>query len=141
MSKIMSQVLVSHPMHITRVFLVEDDSLARQKLSRALRDDGYAVIEADRAALLDRARAVAAGSELSEIDIIVSDARGLDDRGYAALRELRHFDWVLPIVLLAPAINPTFAEHARQLNADTLVTEPLDAEQVRTTVEHIVAPS
>ena len=129
------------PRHATQILLVEDDSLVRQVLSRTLRDDGYAVIEADRTALLERARTVAAGGELPEIDIVVSDARTLDDSGYAALKELRHFDWVLPILLFAPAVDATLSEHARQLHADAIAIETLDPERVRATVELVIAPN
>jgi response regulator RpfG family c-di-GMP phosphodiesterase len=123
-----------------RVLLVEDDFLSRWRLARVLRGDGYVVIEADQAQLLKRARAVEEGSVVSEIDMVVCDAQGLDSTAITALKALRHFDWVLPIVLLSRKPS-SIRQYARQLHAHAVVSDPLKVERVRTTVELVVAPT
>ena len=123
---------------LPRVFVVEDDELVRRRLSQVLREAGYAVVEADSGALLGRARAVSEGRELPDLDLVVCDTFTLGAAGRAALKKLRRLDWVLPIVLLAPAMSHGFRSYARELHAHGLSGYPVKPERVRTMVEQVI---
>jgi response regulator RpfG family c-di-GMP phosphodiesterase len=111
------------------VLLVEEASTTRSRIAQTLRDAGYQVLEIDRAGLLARARTVGAGHDPTPVDLIVCDVRSLDELTFVALRELRRYDWVLPMVLLARAIDPVLEWHARNLHARTIVAGRIELEQ------------
>jgi response regulator RpfG family c-di-GMP phosphodiesterase len=121
------------------VLLVEEASTTRSRIAQTLRDAGYRVQETDRAGLLGRARMVGTGHEPTPVDLIVCDVQALEDATFAALRELRHYDWVLPMVLLARAIDPVLEWHSRRLHARTIVAGRIElAQELKETVGQLL---
>ena len=123
-----------------RVLIAEEDELARDRLSDALRRDGYEVIEAeDGFEVLDFLCSVPSG--LSEgVDVIVADAVMAGYDGLEVLARLRRMDIQTPFVLVNRTLDGIAYREAERLGADLVVASPEDVDEVRDAVFSLAQP-
>lgn len=116
-----------------RIFVAEDDSDLRALMARALRRDGYEVIEsADGLELLDCLQDALA-MPLSMPDVIITDVMMPRYSGLGVLRALRRANWFTPVIVVS-ALGEKHLEQARELGATAFLKKPFDLDALRTAV-------
>ena len=116
-----------------RIFVAEDDPDLRALMSRALRRDGYEVIEAsDGLELLDCLQDALA-LPLSMPDVIITDVMMPRYTGLGVLRALRRANWFTPVIVVS-ALGEKHLEQARELGATAFLKKPFDLDDLRTAV-------
>jgi len=108
----------------TRVLIVDDDEIFRQRLCRALSDRGW---EAHSAG--DGAAAVLLAQRLKP-QLCIVDLRLPGIGGLEIVRELRRLDATVCIIMLTGYGSIGTALSAAKLGADHLLTKPSDADQI-----------
>lgn len=122
-----------------RVLLAEDDSQLREKLSAALRADGYDVIEAGSGVQLIRALDLF-GADILPLEMIITDARMPGFSGLEVLEYLRYTGWNIPVIVItAPGDVRTHTE-ASDLDATMVLEVPFEMEELRTALVVTVPP-
>ncbi len=112
------------------VLLAEDDPNMRRLMARALRRDGYHVVELDSGASLDAEarRLEALGSVPS---LIVSDIRMPGMSGLEVLRRVRALGWEIPIVLVTAFGDEETLNDAARDGATVVFSKPFDLDDLR----------
>jgi CheY-like chemotaxis protein len=133
---------IQTPPQPVRVLLAEEDALWRSCIAHSLRCDGYEVQEVNGEQLTALVRAVIDGGEQAQaIDLVVSDALSIDQFGTTALANLRKINWVMPIILIASDDNQQTEKRAKDIHANAVIWKPLTLEDIRFTIQHIIAPN
>lgn len=117
-----------------RVLVAEEDDLARDRLSDALRGDGYEVIEAeDGFEVLDYLLSFPVTGD-EGVDVIVADAQMPGYDGLEVLAKLRRMEIQTPFVLVNRTLDGIAYREAERLGADLVVASPEDVDEVRDAV-------
>ena len=125
-----SMALVPEP---ETVLLVEPDDDLRERVSEALREDGFRVVEVeDGMALLDYLEALTGRGKVIPPDVIVSEIALPGPSALELLWRLRQQDRVTPVILIASKGEDV--ERAQECGADLVLPWPLDIDQLRTAV-------
>src|SRR3954469_13389242 len=115
------------------VLLVEPDDDLRERVSEALREDGFRVVEVeDGMELLDYLEALAGHGKVIAPDVIVSEIALPGPSALELLWRLRQQDRVTPVILIASKGEDV--ERAQDCGADLVLPWPLDIDQLRTAV-------
>lgn len=128
------------------VLLAEDDDELRRLLARALRRDGYRVIESeDGTELLEvLAKDLAQCGVLQEVDLIVSDIRMPGYTGLNVLCGLRQAGVQVPVIVMTAFGDSDTIDRAHKLGAYCVLDKPFETETLRHAVlaslsEHVPA--
>ena len=125
-----SMALVPEP---ETVLLVEPDDDLRERVSEALREDGFRVVEVeDGMELLDYLEALSGHAKVIPPDVIVSEIALPGPSALELLWRLRQQDRVTPVILIASKGEDM--ERAQECGADLVLPWPLDIDQLRTAV-------
>ena len=113
----------------TKIFVIDDDAIARDLLAEALTKDGYDVEAFDNGAT-----AIARGKQI-KVDLVLTDIRmGVVD-GVAVLREFKKFSPDTSIVLLTAFGSLEGAIEAIKQGAYDYLAKPFKKEEIRLVVE------
>ena len=116
------------------ILLVDDSALVRQQVGLALKQSGYAIVEADdgRAGLLMLAR--------GGISMIISDINMPRMTGFEMLEALRRNPRhaTIPLIFLTSERHPTLVELAKNAGANGWITKPFDAEALLVAVTKLI---
>jgi DNA-binding response OmpR family regulator len=118
----------------TTIFLAEDDDDMRMLLARALRSDGYDVIEArDGAELLELLGDVCL-SPWRRPDVIVTDVLMPCYSGLGVLGALRRTKWNIPVFVITARRDAEVAADAMKLGASRVFRKPFDLTDLRAAI-------
>ena len=110
--------------HNRTLLVVDDDTMFRDRLVRAMRDRGYdAVGVADHSAALSAAR-----NDSPELALV--DLRLPGESGLSVVRDLKHLDPSTVIVVLTGYGSIATAVESVKLGAAGYLTKPADADQI-----------
>jgi DNA-binding response OmpR family regulator len=128
---------------VNRILLAEDDDELRAWLAAALRDDGYAVDEAENGMdlLAKLARSLLGLPDGGPVDVVVSDIRMPGFSGLEVLAALRNTDHTVPVILITAFGDEETHELAGRLGANAVIDKPFDVHQLRMVLSSIVPPS
>ena len=120
----------------SRVLLAEDDDELRRLLAQALRRDRHVVIEARNG--LELLSAIGSASlvrpEEQHVDLVISDIRMPGATGLDALRLLRLYSPLVPMILITAFGDEETRAEASRWGADAVFDKPLDIDELRATV-------
>jgi DNA-binding NtrC family response regulator len=137
--------LEEHPTALSsrpaRVLLAEEDPQTRDLVARALRQEGYEVIEGDALTLQRHVDELSTSArEVGPVDLFICDLRGRSPAGLASLAALRRIDWVSPIILCGSGGDEKLYREAARLGAASILDTPIDLETLRHEVRDLVPP-
>ncbi len=117
-----------------KIFLAEDDEDMRALLARALRSDGYEVVEArDGAELLELLGEVSS-SPWRRPDLIVTDVFMPGYSGLGVLGALRRTSWNIPVFVITARRDADVAADAMRLGASKVFRKPFDLTDLRAAI-------
>jgi DNA-binding response OmpR family regulator len=122
-----------------RVFLAEDDREMRQMIAVTLRRDGHFVIESsDGLSLITDVGHVfwsAAGDDTRTL--IITDIRMPGRDGLSIMRDLRHYPWCPPFIVITGFGDPEAHAEAQRLGAVAVLDKPFDLDILRAQVNEL----
>jgi len=119
-----------------RVLLAEDDGEMRALLARALRGDGYDVVECpDGFRLLEQLGSLllspeVLGADPTPFDLIVSDIRMPGVTGLSVLEGLQLFEGLPPMILITAFGDAQTHAAAQRLGAVAVFDKPFDVDDL-----------
>lgn len=116
----------------SRVLVADDDDDMRLLVCRALRKDGYDVVEAiDGLAMMNW---IEHGYRfpLQLPDLIVMDVLMPGYSGLGVLTALRRARWFTPVILMTAFPHESVVTHAKGLGVTAVFTKPFDINDLRT---------
>lgn len=125
-----------------RIFLAEDDREMRHMMAVTLRRDGHMVIESEDGRSLMRDLGLVfwrAGVDYSR-NLIITDVRMPGRDGLSVLRDLRHYRWCPPFIVVTGFGDRETHEEALRLGALAVLDKPFDLDHLRATVEAMAVP-
>lgn len=122
------------------MLIAEEDEVVRDRLSDALRSDGYEVIEAEDGFEVLDYLCSSGGGVADGVDVIVADAVMSGYDGLEVLARLRRMDIQTPFVLVNRTVDGIAYREAERLGADLVVASPEDVEEVRDAVFSLAQP-
>jgi len=129
--------------NLARVLLAEDDEEMRALLARALRGDGYQVVECpDGFRLLEQLNALLLSPEVlcmepAPFDLIVSDIRMPGVTGLSVLEGLQLFEDLPPMILITALGDEATHAAARRWGAVAVFDKPFDLDDLLAKVREI----
>lgn len=123
-----------------RILIADDDTEMRRLVVRALRYEGYDLVEADSgSALLDAlVDQMLLHTQAVPFDLVISDLRMPGLTGMDVLRWLRSEDWVLPYILITGFGSSAVEHEALWAGADAILQKPFELEHLRATVQALI---
>ncbi len=115
-----------------KIFVVDDDAVARELLAEALKKEGY-VVEA----FSNGAEAIAQGQR-TKADLVLTDIRMGTVDGFAVLREFKRFSSDTPIVLLTAFGSLEGAIEAIKHGAYDYLAKPFNREEMKVVVQRAI---
>ncbi|HEX4448279.1 MAG TPA: response regulator [Polyangiaceae bacterium] len=124
-----------------RILLAEDDGEMRALVARALRLDGYEVIEVDDGGrtLIRLASFYAPAHQREAFDLLISDIRMPVCSGLQILERLRLAHWKMPAILMTASGDERMERQAMGLGA-VLFSKPFDVDDLRVAVMRLLRP-
>jgi two-component system, chemotaxis family, chemotaxis protein CheY len=115
------------------ILVVDDSGTVRQQVSMALKQAGFAIVEA-----ADGEEALAA-LEANRIDMVVCDVNMPVLNGLEMVEKvkLRPEHKALPILMLTTEGQPSMIKRAKQAGAVGWIVKPFDATQLVQTAKHL----
>ena len=113
---------------MTRILLVEDDDLFRKSLKRALRREGYGVVEA--ASTEEAIPQI----ELHKFDLVITDWKLPVSDGFDVLRSIRDLRPDTPSILISGYLGPHEIDEATRLGASSVLSKPVSVDALRSAV-------
>jgi DNA-binding NtrC family response regulator len=114
-----------------RVLLAEDDAAMRAMVARALRRDGFEVIEARNGyETLERLAYALVTQPRKKVDLIISDVRMPGYDGINILVSIRGVSLQVPVILITAFGTADTHATARRLGAYALLDKPFDVEDL-----------
>lgn len=120
---------------MTKTILVVDDSgTVRQQVSMALKQAGFAIVEA-----ADGQEALAAIASNRAIDMVVCDVNMPNLNGLEMVEKLKSNPEhkALPILMLTTEGQPSMIRRAKEAGAVGWIVKPFDANQLVQTAKHL----
>lgn len=119
------------------ILVVEDEPGIVFTVRFVLESAGYSVLDADNG---DDALALV---EQNDPDAVLLDIRIPGTDGWGVLEHLRETGRLenTPVVMLSAHATPSTAERALDEGASAYITKPFDAEELRSTLDRVVAGS
>jgi two-component system, NtrC family, response regulator HydG len=114
------------------IFIVDDDKAHRLMLTTLMEESGYPVKEADDV------RSAAASIRAHPVDLILMDMRMREMSGIEATRQIRHYNPVIPIIIMTAYSTIPTAVEALKSGAFDYVTKPLDFEALKLVVTRVL---
>jgi len=112
--------------------VVDDDPVVRDALSEILKDAGYIVdVAADGVEALRKVKTFGFDSVLS--DIWMPDMNGID-----LLKQIKKYDFTLPVVMVTGCPDISLAVEAIKEGASDFITKPIKIEQVELIIERLI---
>jgi EAL domain-containing protein (putative c-di-GMP-specific phosphodiesterase class I)/FixJ family two-component response regulator len=113
-----------------RVLLADDDEVFRRALARALRSEGFEVLD------VATGRQAIDAREAKPFDVVLGDVNMPDGTGMELLRRIRRIDLDVPVILISGEPDVKSAAEAVEYGAFRYLTKPLDVAALYKTVEH-----
>ena len=120
---------------MTKTILVVDDSgTVRQQVSMALKQAGFAIVEA-----ADGEEALAAIDSNRAIDMVVCDVNMPNLNGLEMVEKIKSNPdhKALPILMLTTEGQPSMIKRAKEAGAVGWIVKPFDANQLVQTAKHL----
>jgi two-component system, cell cycle sensor histidine kinase and response regulator CckA len=114
------------------VLVVEDEEPLRKLMLRAIEARGYKVAGAGSVA-----QAMAA-FDSDELDVVISDIRLPDGNGLELLKQIRHRDMDIPVILMTGAPDVEKATEAIRYGAFRLMTKPVPNDELAEVIAYAV---
>lgn len=132
---------LARPLSARRILLAEDDAELRGLIARALRHDGYEVLEVDDGGrtLVRLASVYAPAHPREAIDLLISDIRMPACSGLRILESLRRSRWKIPAILTTDFADDRTEQQAMGLGA-ILFAKPFDVDDLRVAVMRLLRP-
>jgi DNA-binding response OmpR family regulator len=133
---------LARPLSARRILLAEDDAELRRLIARALRHDGYEVLEVEDGGrtLVRLADVYAPAHPREAIDLLISDIRMPACSGMQILESLRKSHWKIPAILTTDFADDRTEQQAMGLGA-ILFAKPFDVDDLRVAVRRLLRPS
>jgi CheY-like chemotaxis protein len=120
--------------HRTVILVIEDHDDTRFMLRMMLEGEGYVMLEA-----ADGLEGVeTAIRQHPDLVLIDGNLPGLD--GLSAIRRMREQEFLrdMPIAVISGHTGPEFRAEARVAGCDAYITKPLDFDEFRSTLNHLL---
>ncbi len=117
-----------------RVLVVEDDDAVRRLIARALRERGYAVLEAETA---DRAEQLADGAD-GAVDLLVTDVVLPARNGPSLARQLRAAHPGMRVLYVSGYTQGTAVRHGMVEGGSPLLSKPFRPEELARAVREVL---
>ena len=116
------------------ILVVDDSGTVRQQVSMALKQAGFAVVEA-----ADGQEALAAIESNRAIDMVVCDVNMPNLDGLEMVEQVKrnHENKLLPILMLTTEGQPSMIRRAKNAGAAGWIVKPFDANQLVQTAKHL----
>ena len=124
-----------HPL----LLIVDDDTLITDTLSYLLARDFDIVTAATRAECVERLRQLPQAPQLALVDLGLPPTPHRPDQGFALISDLLAHAPAIKIVVLSGQSDADNARHARALGAADFVGKPADPEELRQTLQRVLA--
>jgi two-component system, OmpR family, response regulator len=108
-----------------RILVVEDDAETRELVARALTEDGYSVVTADRGALGTRTL------EAGQVAVVVLDVWLPDGTGFDLCREWRAQGFLTPVLMLTARTDVSSRVQGLDAGADDYLGKPFALSELR----------
>ncbi len=117
-----------------QVFLGEEDEVLRGEIARALRADGYAVVECADGATLFRELEQRLARPGARRSLVIAQARLPGLGAIPILHSLRQLDIEVPVILLTRLNDPALPDLARRAGASAVLIKPIAMDELRRAV-------
>ncbi len=119
-----------------RILLADDEADVRHLVARALRKDGYEVVEVEDGSVLLHTLGLSLmpASSVRPFDLVISDVRMPRWTGMGVLLSLRHANCAIPFVLITAFGDEETHAEARRLGAAGMLDKPFEIDDLRTLV-------
>jgi len=116
------------------ILVVDDSGTVRQQVSMALKQAGFAVVEA-----ADGHEALAAIESNRAIDMVVCDVNMPNLNGLEMVEKVKSnpANKALPILMLTTEGQPSMIKRAKEAGAVGWIVKPFDANQLVQTAKHL----
>ena len=116
------------------ILVVDDSGTVRQQVSMALKQAGFAVVEA-----ADGQEALAAIESNRAIDMVVCDVNMPNLNGLEMVEKVKSnpANKALPILMLTTEGQPSMIKRAKETGAVGWIVKPFDANQLVQTAKHL----
>ncbi|MEB8386551.1 response regulator transcription factor [Rhodobacteraceae bacterium KMM 6894] len=115
----------------TQILIVEDDPKVRNVLSRCLKGEGFAVVEAE-----DEPQALAL-AKCTSFDLMTLDINLGEDDGFSLARKIRQFSQV-PIIMVTGKDDVIDRVVGLELGADDYITKPFHLRELIARVKSVL---
>jgi DNA-binding NtrC family response regulator len=119
-----------------KIFIVDDDSLIVQMLSRALKNDGY-----DVQSETDNFKSIVSNIKSWLPDVVLLDIKLPEADGIRILEEMKSHGIASQVVMLTSDDNVDVAVKCIKLGAEDYLTKPFNIEKVKIVVRNVVEKS
>jgi len=114
------------------ILVVDDSSTVRQQVAMALKQAGFAIMEA-----ADGLKGLAAIEANPNIDMVVCDVNMPNLNGLEMLERVKSKGHKLPILMLTTEGQPSMIKRAKQAGAVGWIVKPFDANQLIQAAKHL----
>ena len=116
------------------ILVVDDSGTVRQQVSMALKQAGFAIVEA-----ADGQEALAAIESNRAIDMVVCDVNMPNLNGLEMVEKVKSnpANKTLPILMLTTEGQPSMIKRAKEAGAVGWIVKPFDANQLVQTAKHL----
>jgi two-component system response regulator HydG len=114
-----------------RLLIVDDDTAHLSMLETLLKSLSYAI-----QCVKDGADAIRQVQE-TPYDLVLMDVRMANVGGMEALKEIKHFNPAVPVIIMTAYSSVDKAVEAMRLGADDYLTKPLNFEELKLSIERV----
>jgi two-component system response regulator HydG len=114
-----------------RLLIVDDDTAHLSMLETLLKSLSYAI-----ECVKDGADAIRQVQE-TPYDLVLMDVRMANVGGMEALKEIKHFNPAIPVIIMTAYSSVDKAVEAMRLGADDYLTKPLNFEELKLSIERV----
>ncbi len=123
------------PARAPRALVAEDDPAIRHMMAKALRADGFTVVEVPNGRVLLESLAnllLYGTSPDTALDLIVVDLHMPHIDGLHVVAALRGAEWRVPVLVVTADTRPDVGTMARRMGARAVLQKPFDLDDFRT---------
>lgn len=118
---------------MSKILVIDDSTMARQQVGRALRDDGFTVLEAR-----DGNEALLRVTENPDVALAICDVNMPGMNGIEFLENVRIVAPMLPVVMLTAEGQVTLIRRAKVLGAKGWIVKPFRPDTLTATARKLV---